>query len=213
MYIFILAAAALALAAVIWYAQASDTAVATPPAQEEDTSQRLRLALAEDSRMAEAIAEAIKALEELMAHPEFGGPGFLMVQFLYQAPMEEGIIVTAQYPNIREGLYRRIVRQELERSELAAAGVPEALLAQEPAFETESGGIVMVTIQAGGLPPELAEVLNCRRERNLALDMIAAILRTQFPELSVRVLGADLLLSPLPDKREDVCTATTSIDE
>lgn len=212
MYLFILAAAALTLAVILWYNQASGAAAALPPA-EKDPGQRLRNALSKNPCFIKAAAGAVRALEALMAHPELGGPGFLTVQFPRQAPAGGTAIVTAQYPNIREGLYRRIVRRELRREELAAAGVPEALLSMHPEFETESGGIVMVTAEAGVIPPELAECLNSRRERSLALEAVGKLLRTELPELSVRALGTDLLLSPVRERSEDACPPVTSINE
>ena len=212
MYLFILAAAALTLAVILWYNQASGAAEAPPPA-ERDPGQRLRNVLSEDPRLVKEAAAAIRALEALMAHPELGGPGFLTVQFPHQAPAGGTAIVTAQYPNIREELYRRIVRRELRREELAAAGVPEALLSMHPEFETESGGVVMITVETGVIPPELAECLNGRKERSLALEAVGALLRAELPELSVRALGTDLLLSPVRDLGENACPPVTSINE
>ena len=153
--------------------------------------------------MVDALAEAIRALEAVMAHPELGGPGFLLVQFP-PAAMEGCALVTAQYPNIREGLYRRIVRQELDG--LAGAGIPEELLAREPAFETESGGVVLISVQVSGVALELAESFRDRRERNAALGILEELLAERFPAFSVRIFGTDLLLSPIREQ------AATSID-
>ena len=127
-----------------------------------------------------------------MAHPSLGGPGFLLVQFPVAG---ENVIVTAQYPNIHEELYRRIVRQELD--DLAMVGVSEELLARQPDFEAESCGVVLVSVRAGRVPAELREMLERRKEREIALYMLAERLEGRFPELSVRVLGPALLLSPI----------------
>ena len=197
MYLFILAAAALALAAVLWCTQASDGVKDVPEmlSPEEETDSRLRRFLAQDPHMAEELGGTIRALGELMAHPELGGPGFLMVHF----PAESGYaLVTAQYPNIRETLYRRLVRREPDRDGLREAGVSEALLSREPIFETESGGVVTLSVQVGGIPPAFAESLNSRRERRIALEVLAEALAGECPQFSIRTFGSDLLLSPEP---------------
>jgi len=194
MYIFFLAAAALILAAVLWYHQASGTAEQTPP-PEENADLRLHQIIAENPRMADALAEAVQALEAVMAHPELGGPGFLLIQFP-SVPDNSCAVVTAQYPNIREGLYRRIVRQELEQADLAAAGMPEALLLREPSFETESGGVVLLSVQVSGIPPEFTERLHSHRDRSTALCVLAETLEEKLPRFSIRLFGSDLLLSP-----------------
>lgn len=202
MHLFLLAAAALVLAAVLWYRQASGAAAAARQ-PETDPASRLRQALAQDPGPADLLAAAARALETVMAHPSLGGPGFLLIQF----PTEGGAVVTAQYPNIREGLYRRIIRQELDRDALAAAGVPEALLSLEPDFEAESGGMVLLSVGVEAVPPVFAESLRSRRERALALDLLAQALEVRLPRFSVRPFGADLLLSP---DRESVGAGTTS---
>lgn len=192
MLFYVLAAAALALAALLWYVQAARAAgealtPALPPEPPEIPP-----------ALAEAVGDAVEALAAVMAHPKLGGPGFLLVCF----PSREGAVtVTAQYPNIREGLYRRIVRRELEPAELTAAGVPEALFSMSPVFETESGGVVVLSLQTGVLPPALARALDCRRERGILLDQLARALGERLPGFSVRPFGADLLLSP---EREEV---------
>lgn len=210
MYLFILAAAALALAAVLWYAQASgrEAEAARTQAAEELPELRLRRTLEEDPSMAETLAEAVRAMEELMAHPELGGPGFLLVRF---PPLEDGwTSVTVQYPNTREGLYRRIVRQELDREELAAAGMPAAVLDLDPSFETESGGVVMASVEVSGIPEAFVECLNSRRARSAGLEVLAQALRPRLPGLSIRSLGADLLLLPVRENTES--SAATSTD-
>lgn len=201
MLLFLLAMVVLALAAVLWHTQASDAE--KPILPPEDAGLRLRKALAANPRKMEALAAAIRALAAVMAHPELGGPGFLMVQF----PSQAAAVVTVQYPNIREELYRRIVRQELARDELAAAGVPEDLLDQGPGFETESGGVVLISVQAGEPLPELSESLNSRKDRNAALNVFAELLEERFPEFSVRIFGTDLLLTPIHEKQNEAVTS------
>lgn len=194
MHIFFLAAAAMLLAAILLYRQAFGTSEDTPPpSPEERNDQLLRQILAENPHMVESLAETIQSLETVMEHPELGGPGFLLIQFP-AAPYDGRAIVTAQYPNIREGLYRRIVRQELD--DLAAAGMPEALLLQKPSFETESGGVVLLSVQAGPIPPAFMERLHSHRERRIALGILADALEARLPRLSIRTFGAEILLSP-----------------
>ncbi len=203
MHIYFLAAAAILLAAILWYRQAFGTSEKTPPPPpEEHAEQRLRRILAGDSGVVSGMADAIRTLESVMEHPELGGPGFLMIQF---PPPDSGhAVITAQYPNIREDLYRRIVRQELDGGDLIAAGVPAALLSLNPSFETESGGIVLLSVQVGGIPAAFAESLRSRRERSIALGVLTEALAAKLPQLSIRIFGADILLSP--DR------AATSID-
>ena len=106
---------------------------------------------------AEHISRAVDALRAVMEHPELGGPGVLTVQFPPCGQPE----VLAQYPNIQGTLYRRIVRGELE--ELRRLGVPEALLAGQTEFSTESGGMVLLLVRTGGLTPALERQLaDCR---------------------------------------------------
>ena len=191
MPIFILAAIALLLAAVLWYTQASGPT--EKPLPEENPDQRLQRTLAEESRMADALTEAVRALDALMSHPALGGPGFLLVQFL---PQEGCALVTAQYPNIREALYRRIVRQEADREALVAEGVPGALLAMDPDFEAESSGMILVSVRVREVPSAFAESLENCRERNAALSILAQVLEARLPRFSARIFGAELLLSP-----------------
>jgi len=201
MYIFFLAAFALILAAVLWHHQVPGTVEKTPP-PEENAELRLHQLIREDPRMADALAETIQALETVMAHPELGGPGFLLIQFP-SAPDNRYAVVTAQYPNIREGLYRRIVRQELEHNDLAAAGMPEDLLLRDPSFETESGGVVMLSVQVSGIPPEFMESLHSHRERSTTLGVLAEALEEKLPRFSIRIFGSDLLLSPARESSEN----------
>ena len=111
----------------------------------------------EADQAAALLGEALDPLGELMAHPDLGGPGFLTVQF----PAGEDPAVSAQYPNINEVLYRRTVRRELDRQELLAAGVPEALLRLAPEFAAEGGGVVPAAGRGPAPPPEIGRA-SCR---------------------------------------------------
>ncbi len=78
------------------------------------------------------------------------------------------------------------------------AGIaPEALLALDPCFETESGGMVLVTVRVAGLDPALAERMSGHRGRQEALGALAEGLRKRCPGLSVRCVGGELLLAPV----------------
>ena len=126
-HFFFLAAGVLAAAAaILWAAQASGRRDGGEAAERE-----LRL----DG--IEALGAAAEALAELMEHPALGGPGFITVRFPPPLAADGTAEAAAQYPNIREALYRRVLRQELETEELRAEGAPEALLALDPCFETE----------------------------------------------------------------------------
>ncbi len=141
--------------------------------------------------------EAAEALAELMEHPALGGPGFITVRFPPPLAADGTAEAAAQYPNIREALYRRVLRQELETEVLRAEGAPEALLALDPCFETESGGMVLVTVRVAGLDPALAERMSGHRGRQEALGALAEGLRERCPGLSVRCVGGELLLAPV----------------
>lgn len=141
---------------------------------------------------AEHISRAVDALRAVMEHPELGGPGVLTVQFPPCGQPE----VLAQYPNIRGTLYRRIVRGELE--ELRRLGVPEALLAGQTEFSTESGGMVLLLVRTGGLTPALERQLADRRGRAGVLRALAGTLGERYPDLAVRIVGGDLLLTARP---------------
>ena len=84
-----------------------------------------------------------------------------------------------------------------EMAALLADGVPEALFAYNPEFSTESGGVVLLTAQVCGLEAELAEALASRRDRAGALAALSEALERRCPGLSVRPLGAELLLTPV----------------
>lgn len=195
MHWFILAALMLAAAILLWHTQSaggSGGAVQTPP-PEERAGFRQWLDAPGVSR---ALERAVEALVELMAHPQLGGPGFLTLRL--PQPGEEGVVtVTAQYPNIREALYRRVVRGELDHRELLAAGIPEGVLALEPRFETDSGGAVVVSLRTAPMDPASAERISGRTDRQDALRLLAARLGQRFPSLEVRPFGAELLLTPV----------------
>ena len=197
----------LASAAVLWYTQAFDAKDKTQFPQ-KDTDQCLRQALAAAPDTANALENAIQALEALMDHPELGGPGFLLVQFPAD---KKKAVVMAQYPNLRDGLYHRIIRQELDG--LDVIGVPKALLDQDPVFEAESGGMVLITVQGGDILPELRESLRDYKMRNAVLSALAEILEKRFPALSVRIFGMDLLLSPVREDPDKSSSAVISIDK
>lgn len=185
-------AALLALAAVCGLIHTSRKARAdagSRPPEEADVRTRWHL---ESSGDVERLAGAVEALLALMDHPQLGGPGFLSIQF---PPLSGSCpAVSAQFPNIREALYRRIVRQELDQADLLAAGVPAALFTYHLEFATESGGMVLVTAGVPDLEPALLEALAGRRDG--ALSALAEALERRCPGLSVRPLGPDLLLTP-----------------
>lgn len=187
MHLFFLAAGVLLLTAFLltYAARRRDQPPAEPKEAEPGLSDQ------EAAAAAQALGAAVEPLRELMAHPELGGPGFLTVQF----PAGGCSTVSAQYPNINEALYRRAVRQELDREELLAAGVPEALLRLEPAFTAEGGGVVMAAVEVPFLG-QAADLAASRCARDRTLSALAAALERRYPELSVRRLGADLLLTP-----------------
>ena len=190
-------AALLALAAVCGFIRAApaprEDAENRPPAG-EDARTRARRCL-EASGDLERLAGAVEALRAVMDHPQLGGPGFLSVQFPALAGGRAD--VSAQFPNISEALYRRVVRRELDRAALLADGVPEALFAYNPEFSTESGGVVLLTAEVCGLEAELAEALASRRDRTGVLAALSEALERRCPGLSVRPLGAELLLTPV----------------
>lgn len=192
---FILAALALTAATALWYLQAAGgDPPASPPEEEGEAFRRW---LDAPGNLAE-MERAVDALTGLMAHPELGGPGFLTVRL--PQPGEDGCLtMAAQYPNIREVLYRRIVRRELHRDGLLEAGMAETLLALAPAFETDSGGVVVVTLRTAAMEPELVNRLSGRRERQAALEQMAVHFSRRFPALEVRPFGVELLLAPIAD--------------
>lgn len=195
----ILGAVLLTAAAVLWYAQAFGGRV--PPPRRPDAGER-GAALRPQPEAAHAgleeLAGALRELEAVMAHPELGGPGFLTVRFARDAGGRALTVVTAQYPNIRETLYRLVLRQPPDPAALAEAGVPEALLALSPVFETDSGGVVLISVSGEGwaaVPPAAG-----RRERLEALETLSERLEQRFPELEVRPFGTELLLTPVREE-------------
>ena len=195
MHGFFLAALALAAAAFLWTIQAapgSRKTAAHPPAAAEGEAFRQWL---DHPDVQEVIDQAVEALLELMAHPKLGGPGFLTLRL--PQPGENGLVtVSAQYPNIRETMYNLVVRQELDPETLLRAEVPERLPALSPEFETESGGVVVVSIPAGNMERELVSCISGHGERQAALRLLADLLGKHFPNLEVRPFGAELLLTP-----------------
>ena len=212
MHWFFLAALALAAAAFLWYIQVASggrNTAAQPSAAPESEAFRQWL---DRPDVQEALEQAVEVLLELMAHPRLGGPGFLTLRL--PQPGEDGLVtVSAQYPNIRETMYNLVIRQELDPETLLKAGAPERLPLLSPEFETESGGVVLVSLKTGGVPPELTACLNSRKERGSALGIVAEHLGERFPEFSVRVFGTELLLSPIRGKDRDASAAAISINE
>ena len=187
MLFFLLAAVLLLSAGLLWYNEAAGKPAPGGKSGEENVR------TAEISpETTEALAAAVEALREVMAHPLSGGPGFITLRF---PPLEDAAYVTAQYPNIREALYRRIVRRELSGEVLALEGVPERLLEMSPDFETESGGVVALTVKVRGVGGDVAVAMSNLRERKAVLETLAADLSTRFPDLSVRPAGSELLLT------------------
>ncbi len=193
MHWFILAVLAMAAAGVLWYTQAAGQGhqPASAPADGEDFRQWLEV-----PAVWEGLTEATAVLLELMADRELGGPGFLTLRL--PQPGEGGAVtVIAQYPNIREVLYRHAARREMDRETLLPAGVPEALLALEPDFETDSGGVVVVSVRAAVMEEALVSRISGRTERQAALHLLMDRLKRQFPGLEVRTFGSELLLTPV----------------
>ncbi len=178
MHLFFLAAGVLLLAALLLtYLTAARRRPEPRPLRAPELSPQAA------DRAADLLGEALDPLAQLMAHPDLGGPGFLTVQF----PAGEDPAVSAQYPNINEVLYRRTVRREL-----LAAGVPEALLRLAPEFAAEGGGVVQAAVRVPCPLPAPAS----RAARDHALALLVSALERRYPDMSVRRLGMDLLLTP-----------------
>ena len=196
MHWFFLAALALAAAAALWSmltAPGSRDAAAQPPAAGAGEAFRPWL---DRPGVQEILEQAVEVLLELMAHPKLGGPGFLTLRL--PQPGEAGsVTVSAQYPNIREAMYGLIIRRKLDRETLLRAGLPERLTALSPVFETESGGVVVVSIPAGSMDQEVVGCISGRGERQAALRLLAGCLEQRFPDLEVRPFGSELLLTPV----------------
>lgn len=148
----------------------------------------------EAERMAELIAEVVEELRVVMEHPQLGGPGYFTAQFPRRGLDGALPTVSCQYPNINEALYRRVVRRELDPRELAAAGVP-AGLASRLSFAVESGGIVVLTAEVGGMAPEM-EALMAGRGRDEALYALAEALGRRYPGWTAQALAGEILLTP-----------------
>ena len=144
------------------------------------------------------LAVPLDALRELMDHPQLGGPGFLTVQFPLSGTGT--VEVSAQYPNIQETLYRLI--RTAGPDELIAAGVPAVLFEYRAAFTPESGGMVLITADAFSLPAGIR--LEDRQERQTVLQQLARILGERYPDMTVRAIGGDLLLTPVREKDGDM---------
>lgn len=177
---FLLPALLILLAALLWYTQAHTPAPAPPPNDPPEPKP--------DTRDIASLTAAVTALQALMEHPALGGPGFLTVRFY-----DSHTAVTVQYPNIQEVLYRRVIRQELTPADLLSDGFPEALLALSPEFEAESGGMMLVTVSVSAL----AQDVTSHHSRRQLLNAVLAELRPRFPGLSIRVLGGELILTPV----------------
>lgn len=187
MHLFFLAAGVLLLAALLLtYLAAARRRPEPRPLRAPELSPQAA------DRAAELLGKALDPLAQLMAHPDLGGPGFLTVQF----PAGEDPAVSAQYPNINEVLYRRTVRRELDRQELLAAGVPEALLRLDPEFAAEGGGVVQAAVRVPRPLPAVEEGVASRTARDRTLALLTAALERRYPDMSVRRLGMDLLLTP-----------------
>ena len=196
MHWFFLAALALAAAAFLWYIQVASggrNTAAQPSAAPESEAFRQWL---DRPDVQEALVQAVEVLLELMAHPRLGGPGFLTLRL--PQPGEDGLVtVSAQYPNIRETMYNLVIRQELDPETLLKAGAPERLPLLSPELETESGGVVVVSIPVGNMERELVSCISGRGERQAALRLLADRLGKHFPNLEARPFGAELLLTPV----------------
>ncbi len=75
--------------------------------------------------------------------------------------------------------------------------MPEALLALSPDFETDSGGVVVVSVQAAVMDPALVSSISGRSDRQEALRLLTDCLGRRFPALEVRSFGTELLLTPV----------------
>ncbi len=188
MHLFFLAAGVLLLAAfLLTYLTAARRRPEPRPIRDPELSPQGA------DQAAALLGEALDPLGELMAHPDLGGPGFLTVQF----PAGERPVASVQYPNINEVLYRRAIRRELDRQELLAAGVPADLLRLDPEFTAEGGGVVQAAVRVPRPLPAVEEGVAGRTARDRTLALLAAALERRYPDMSVRRLGMDLLLTPM----------------
>lgn len=175
----------IALPAAVRFRRAPARAPASSPQHPDAAPADLDLEAA-----AELLSQIAALLLQVMDHPALGGPGFLTIQI---RPEESGAAVTAQFPNIGETLYRQIVRQELEPEALLEAGIPAGLLSLSPVFETESGGMVLLSVRAPALP--LGPLPAGARDRSRLLGALAQALKRRQPRMAVRCLGWEILLS------------------
>lgn len=186
MHLFFLAGAFLLLAALLWCTQA-----AAKPSPKAAVSPEEAPCLAR--REMDKLCGVLDALRAVMEHPKLGGPGFLTVKW---TPQTGTAVVSAQFPNIREDLYRRVIRRELDREELLAEGVPAVLLDLGPDFEAESGGVVLLSVELRGFGGTLAGASSSLRARQEFLSVLTARLGERFPDCNVRCIGGEVLVSP-----------------
>lgn len=131
-----------------------------------------------------ALLTAIDSLTRLMADPKLGGPGFLTVQ------IGERITVSCQYPNISETLYQAALRGT------AADLLPSELLNRGLRWETESGAVVILTLDAAPAGAELSARLAQLHSRNKAVRTLAEYLSSHYQNFTVRPLAGYILLTP-----------------
>ena len=148
---------------------------------------------------AAALGEAAGNLRALMDDPVLGGPGFLTVQLPQRAG--EPVSVSCQYPNISEILYRAALGGTA--ADLAAAGVPPPLLDLGLRWETESGAVVILTLDAAPASGELTDLLTHLRSRNQVLQTLAGEIALRCPGFAVRPLAGYILLTPTPAAPSD----------
>lgn len=162
---------------------------ADPPEKLPDSRTVVRCWL---EREETALLAAVGSLSRLMADPVLGGPGFLTVQL----PQEAGasVTVSCQYPNISEVLYRAASCGAAP--ELLAAGVPAELVGRGLRWETESGTVVVLTLDAAPAGVELAALLTQLHSRGAVLQALAEELSRQCRGFAVRPLAGYLLLTP-----------------
>lgn len=189
---FLLSAVLLLLAVLLWYSQAA-AKTAPPPAVPDSPPPAV------EPQTLDKLCGVVERLREVMDHPDLGGPGFLTLRF---PPQTGGAVVTAQYPNIREALYRRIIRRELSRETLLAEGFPAGLLDLSPDFEAESGGVVLLTVELRDIDGALTRSMASLRERQELLRVLTERLRERLPAFYVRSVGGELLLTPVREAVE-----------
>lgn len=184
MHLLIFALSALVLAALTGFLSWKDAPKPPPPPAAGPLP-------AADPDTLDALAETVEALLAVMDHPQLGGPGFLAVQLPRCGEEHPCLTVTAQFPNIREALYRRAAQNDLDPAALASEGVPQVLFEHRPAFSAGSGGMVLLTACACPFPDGPQDL----QQRTRLLHFLARDLQERFPQLTVRPLGGELLLS------------------